>query len=93
MALLLPFKIHESMQFEVGLQTLMRSLSMLPNPTLPKMSQGQGLVGLKGQMLRPQVSYHETGSIQETDLSQNWIINKYGNTEQTKQTPAADAGW
>lgn len=80
------------MQFEVGLQTLTQSLSMPPGPTLPKMSQGQGLVGLKGKTLLPQVSYHETGSIQETDLSQNWIINKYGKTEQTKQTPAADAG-
>lgn len=65
---------------------------MLPGPTLPEMSQGQGLMGLKGQTLLPWVSCHETGSVQETDLSQNRIINKYGNTEQTKQTPAADAG-
>ena len=65
---------------------------MLPGPTLSKMSQGQGLIGLKGQTLLPWVSRCETGSVQETDLSQNWIINKYGNTEQTKQTPAADAG-
>lgn len=49
-------------------------------------------MGLEGQTLLPRVSCCETGSIQETDLSQNWIINKYGNTEQTKQTPAADAG-
>lgn len=56
------------------------------------MSQGQGLMGLKGLTLLPWDSRHETGSVQETDLSQNWIINKYGNTEQTKQTPAADAG-
>lgn len=65
---------------------------MLPGPTLPKMSQGQGLTGLKGQTLLPRVSRHKTGSVQETDFSQNWIVSKYGNREQTKQTPAADAG-
>lgn len=63
---------------------------MLPGPTLPKMS--QGLMGLQGQTLLPWVSHCETGSAQETALSQNWIINKYGNTEQTEQAPAADTG-
>lgn len=70
------------MQLVVGLQTLMWTLVMLPGPALPKMSQGRGLMGLKGQTLLPQVSQYETRSVQ-TDLSQNRIVNKYGNTEQT----------
>lgn len=58
------------------------SLVMLLGPALPKMSQGQGLMGLKGQTLLPQVSQYGTQSVQ-TDLSQNWIVNKNGNTEPT----------
>lgn len=83
--------LYKSAQLVVGLQTLMRTSVMLPDPALPKMSQGRRLMGLKGQTLLPQVSQYETRSVQ-TDLSQNRIVNKYGNTEQTQQTPAADAG-
>lgn len=72
----------KSTQLVVGLQTLMWTSVMLPGPALPKMSQGRGLTGLKGQTLLLQVSQYETWSVQ-TDLSQNRIVNKYGNTEQT----------
>lgn len=74
--------LYKSAQLVVGLQTLMRTSVMLPDPALPKMSQGRRLMGLKGQTLLPQVSQYETWSVQ-TDLSQNRIVNKYGNTEQT----------